>query len=99
MSHARMEKSAVELENEVKRLLAEAEATDEAEDGRYGKGRRGEKLPEVLRFKQSRLAKSKEAKEAREQAEHQRLEQEKKSWSRRRRERRGMARQVVVASH
>jgi len=32
MSYAWMEKSVVELEAEVKRLLAEAEATDEIED-------------------------------------------------------------------
>jgi transposase len=83
MSYGRMEKSVVELEGEVKGLLAEAEGIDKAEDNRYGKGRRGEELPEELRFKQSRLAKIKEAKEAleqeaRERAEAQRLEQEKK---------------------
>ena len=48
MSYARMEKSVVELEAEVRRLLVEAEATDEAEDSRYGKGLRGEELPEEL---------------------------------------------------
>jgi hypothetical protein len=78
-----MEKSVVELEAEVKRLLAEAEATDEVEDGQYGKGRRGDELPEELRFKQGRLSRIKEAKEvlereARERAEQERLEQEKK---------------------
>ena len=68
MSYARMEKSVEEMEDAVKWLLAEAEATDEAEDGWYGKDRRGEELPEELRFKQSRLAKIKEAleREARE---------------------------------
>jgi transposase len=80
MSYGRMEKSVVELEGEVKRLLTEAEGTDTAEDNRYGRGRRDEVLPEELRFKQSRLAKIKEAKEAleqeaREEAEAQRLEQ------------------------
>src|SRR5512139_3951959 len=83
MSYARMEKSVVELEAEVKRLLAEAEATDEVEDGQYGKGRRGDELPEELRFKQGRLSRIKEAKkvlerEAREQAQRERLDQEKK---------------------
>ena len=83
MSYGRMEKSVVELEGEVKRLLAEAEGTDTAEDNRYGRGRQDEALPEELRFKQSRLAKIKEAKEALEQearegAEAQRLEQAKK---------------------
>ena len=83
MSYARMEKSVVELEAEVKRLIAEAEATDEREDDRYGKGRRGDELPEELRFKQGRLLRIKEAKEvlereAREQAQQERVEQEKK---------------------
>ena len=83
MSYGRMEKSVVELEGEVKRLLAEAEGTDTAEDNRYGRGRQDEALPEELRCKQSRLAKIKEAKEALEQearegAEAQRLEQAKK---------------------
>ena len=83
VSYARMEKSVVELEAEVRRLLVEAEATDEAEDSRYGKGLRGEELPEELRFKQSRLARIKEAKqalerEAWERAEGERLEKEKK---------------------
>jgi len=83
MSYGRMEKSAVELEAEVKRLLAEAEATDKAEEDRYGKDRHGDELPEELRFKQGRLARIKEAKEvlereARERAEQKRLEQDKK---------------------
>jgi transposase len=83
MSYARMEKSEVELEAEVRRLLSEAEATDEKEDGLYGKGQRGDELPEELRFKQGRLSRIKEAKEvlereAREQAQQERLDQEKK---------------------
>jgi len=64
MSYARMEKSVAELEAEVQRLLAEAEAMDASEDSRYGKGRGGDEVPQELRFKQSRLAKIKEAKEA-----------------------------------
>ena len=64
MSYARMVKSVSELEAEVKRLLEEAEAVDADEDSRYGKGQRGDEVPEELRFKQSRLAKIKEAKEA-----------------------------------
>lgn len=83
MSYARMQKSVAELEGEVKRLFSAAEETDEAEDKRYGQGRRGDELPEELRFKQSRLARIKEAKEAleweaREGAEQQRCEQEEK---------------------
>lgn len=61
MSYGRMEKKAEELEAEVKRLLSEAEAADAAEDALYGKGRRGDELPEELRLKQSRLSKIREA--------------------------------------
>jgi transposase len=64
MSYARMEKSVAELEAEVQRLLAEAETIDASEDSRYGTGRSGDEVPEELRFKQSRLARIKEAKEA-----------------------------------
>ena len=61
MSYGRMEKKAEELEGEVKRLLAEAQAVDDAEDARYGKDKRGDELPRELRFKQDRLRKIKEA--------------------------------------
>jgi transposase len=64
MSYGRMEKSVAELEVEVKQLLAEAETADREEDARWGKGRRGDELPDELRFKQSRLTRIKEAKEA-----------------------------------
>jgi len=58
----------------VAELLAEAEATDEAEDAEHGKGRRGDELPEDLRRSKDRLAKIRAAKaaleaEARAQAE------------------------------
>jgi transposase len=61
MSYGRMEKKAEELETEVKRLLTEAQAVDEAEDAEYGKGKHGDELPKDLRFKQDRLRKIKEA--------------------------------------
>lgn len=61
MSYGRMEKKAQQLEEEVARLLAEAESVDAGEDARYGKGKRGDELPEELRFKQSRLQKIQEA--------------------------------------
>jgi len=64
MSYGRMEKSEAELEAEVKQLLAQAETTDRGEDARWGKGHPGDELPEELRFKQSRLTRIKEAKEA-----------------------------------
>jgi len=96
MSYARMEKSAAELRAEVERLLAEAEATDAAEDALYGKGKRGEELPKELRFRQSRLKKIEEAKkaleeEARAEAEAKQAEYEAKceAWETRRERRRG----------
>ena len=64
MSYGRMAKKLDELEEEVKRLFAEAEAVDEAEDALYGKGKRGDELPEELRFRQSRIKKIKEAMES-----------------------------------
>jgi len=75
MSYGRMEKKAQELEAEVAELLARAQTVDEEEDARYGRGKRGDELPKELRFKQSRLAKIREAKrvleeEARFKAEH-----------------------------
>jgi transposase len=75
MSYERMEKKAAELEADVAALLAEAQAVDEAEDTRYGKGKRGEELPDELRFKQARLRRIREgmaALEQRAQAEAQR---------------------------
>jgi len=79
MSYGRMEKKAEELEAEVKRLLAEAQAVDDAEDAQYGKDKRGDELPEELRFKQDRLRKIREAmqsleQEAKAQAEAKRRE-------------------------
>jgi transposase len=67
MSYSRMEKKSEELEAEVRRLLQEAQAVDDAEDALYGKGKRGDELPEELRFKQKRLEKIKEAMESLEQ--------------------------------
>ena len=61
MSYSRMEKKAEELEGDVKRLLSEAQAVDDAEDARYGKDKHGDELPKELRFKQNRLRKIKEA--------------------------------------
>ena len=40
---------------EIEALLVEAEALDAAQDMKYGKGNRGDELPEDLRFKAARL--------------------------------------------
>jgi hypothetical protein len=91
MSYGRIQKAETELETEVKRLLQEADQTDEQEDRRYGKGRRGDELPEELRFRAGRLAKIREAKEAleREAREEARRKQEEQEQRQRDRDPRG----------
>ncbi len=61
MSYGRMKKKRAEIEAEVKELLRGAEAVDTAEDEEFGKGVRGDELPEELRFREKRLAKIREA--------------------------------------
>lgn len=62
MSYGRMSKAERELEAEVARLLAEAEQADQAEDARYGKGRRGDELPDELARREDRLKRIREVK-------------------------------------
>src|ERR1035437_5846616 len=62
MSYGRMKEKQEQLRDEVKQLLEQAEAADAAEDGQYGKNRRGDELPEELQRRESRLRKIKEAK-------------------------------------
>jgi transposase len=64
MSHDRMGPRIEELEAQVAAMLAEAEATDLAEDEAFGEDRRGDELPPELATKQGRLAKLRAAKEA-----------------------------------
>ena len=64
MSYDRIGPRIEQLEAEVGALLAEAEATDRAEDEAFGADRRGDELPEELARRQSRLAKLRAAKEA-----------------------------------
>jgi transposase len=64
MSYGRMKEKIPELEAQVADLLAEAEAVDAAEDAQYGQGRRGDELPDELRFRQRRLEKIRQAKAA-----------------------------------
>ncbi len=66
MSYGRMNEKQQQLKEEVKQLLAEAEAADTAEDGKYG-GQRGDELPKELQRRETRLAKIKEAKKVVEQ--------------------------------
>jgi transposase len=71
MSYERMVKQEAQLEAEiaairanVRALFEEAEATDAAEDERYGPDRRGDELPDGLQRREQRLARIREAKEA-----------------------------------
>ena len=70
MSYERMVKKEAELDAEiaalrqqVERLLADAEATDAAEDERFGADRRGDELPAELQRREDRLARIREAKQ------------------------------------
>src|SRR5271157_5779364 len=81
MSSERMEKAEKELEAEVQALLAEAARVDAEEDGKYGKGKRGDELPKELARREQRRGKIGAAKAALEQearagAEKKRLEVE-----------------------
>jgi len=70
MSYGRMCEAEKELERQVRELLEKAQQADQQEDSRYGKGKRGDELPEELRFRQGRLKKIREAKEALEREVH-----------------------------
>jgi len=75
MSYGRMKQEEARLEEEVKRLLKEAEVVDEEEDRRYGKDKRGDELPRELARRESRLKKIREAKAALEAEEEARTAQ------------------------
>ena len=64
MSYGRMKDKELELREEIRRLLSEADRQDEAEDRRYGKDATGEELPEELRRRESRLERIRQAKRA-----------------------------------
>jgi hypothetical protein len=67
MSYERMNEKEQALKAEVEKLLEEAARTDAEEDGKYGKGKRGDELPAELARRESRLKKIAEAKAALEQ--------------------------------
>jgi transposase len=62
MSYGRMREKQQQLHEEVKQLLAQAEAADAAEDTQYGAARRGDELPAELQRRESRLTRIREAK-------------------------------------
>lgn len=78
MSYGRMKEKQKQIREEVKRILAEAEAVDEEEDRLYG-NKRGDELPEELQRRETRLAKIKQAKKALEERAKQKAEAEGKS--------------------
>ncbi len=75
MSYGRMKEKQKQIREEVKRILAEAEAVDEEEDRRYGK-KRGDELPAELQRRETRLAKIKQAKKTLEERARQKAEAE-----------------------
>jgi len=91
MSYARMGETERRLKQEIDALLQQAEETDAAEDALYGKGKRGDELPDELSRRDSRLKKIQQAKaelekEAEEKAEQQRADAEAKRAARRHQE-------------
>jgi len=67
MSYAYMQEKEKQLREQVKELLAQAEAADAEEDARHGKDKAGEELPEELKRRESRLAHIRQAKKVLEQ--------------------------------
>src|SRR5437588_1271985 len=76
MSYERMGEAEKKLEAEVKVLLQEAARVDAEEDGKYGKGRRGDELPAELARRETRRAKIREAQAALEREARERAEEE-----------------------
>ena len=64
MSYDRMQTEEIRLQQEIRDLLAEAEAEDQADDAQHGANRRGDELPDELHRRESRLKKIREAKAA-----------------------------------
>ncbi len=64
MSYGRLGPRIEQLEAEVAAILAEAEATDLAEDEEFGEDKRGDEVPPELARQESRLVKLRAAKEA-----------------------------------
>lgn len=64
MSYDRLGPRIEQLEAEVATILAEAEATDRAEDEAFGEGRRGDEVPDELARRETRIARMRAAKEA-----------------------------------
>ena len=61
MSYGRMEEAMKKLDEQIDRLLEEAQQLDEEENKRHGRGRRGDELPEELRNPQTRAERLRQA--------------------------------------
>lgn len=75
MSYGRMEKAERELLEQIEALLKEAEEVDAEEDAKYGKGKRGDELPDELARRESRLKRIREAKAALEKKAREKAEE------------------------
>lgn len=63
MSYGRMKEKEDELERQEREMLELADRVDAEEEAKFGKGVRGDELPQELRRRESRLKKIREAKE------------------------------------
>jgi len=61
MSYERMKEQEQRIAEQVREMLAKAEATDAEEDERYGKDNTGDELPEELQRRETRLQRIREA--------------------------------------
>jgi len=91
MSYDRRQEAEKQREGEIEQILAEAERLDNAEGVRFGKGRRGDELPQELQRREDRLKKIREAKQrleerARNEAAERAADAEKRIAERRQRE-------------
>jgi transposase len=75
MSYERMNETEKRLQAQAHEILAQAAATDAQEDTQYGKGKRGDELPEELARREGRLAKIRAAKAALEQEAEEKAKQ------------------------
>lgn len=64
MSYDRMKTEEKKLEKEIKKLLEKANHIDLKEDKQFGQDHRGDEIPEELTYRETRLAKIREAKAA-----------------------------------
>jgi hypothetical protein len=76
MSYERMQEQEKAIKEQVKELLARAEAADAEEDVRYGKDRAGDELPEELQRRETRLKRIREAKRALEERAREKAKKE-----------------------